>query len=252
MPARETDQRHRGTKRLVATVLRENTRMLSLAKELIKYGAIAALIAYLLLIVASGFMEFQETAGSSLPMSLVVLFFVLNICIPTLCAFLLLIYFVSQKNQAMVLLSEEKKKSERLLLNVLPREIANLLKDHDDRRIATYCDQVSILFADVVGFTPLSERLTAQESVDILDEIFTYFDQLAGRHGVEKIRTIGDGYMAAAGVPVPRPDHAQALARMALEMNRYIESRPPHAGVTLQVRVGINSGPVMLGRDDDG
>jgi guanylate cyclase len=204
-------------------------------------------IAYLALIIVSGFLELGSPHTNNLPTDVIIAFFVLNICIPTLCAFLLLIYFVGQKNQAMNLLGEEKRKSERLLLNVLPQEIASLLIDHEDRRIAEYCDQVSVLFADVVGFTPLSEVLTPQEAVDVLDEIFTYFDQLAERHGVEKIRTIGDAYMAATGVPIPRHDHAQALARMALEMIEYVDSRPPCAGVALQVRIGVNSGPAVAG-----
>ncbi len=204
-------------------------------------------IAYLLLVIASGFWELWAPRGNNLSPNVIIVFFVLNICIPTLCAFLLLIYFVGQKNQAMNLLGEEKKKSESLLLNVLPRQIASLLIDQQNRRIAEYCDQVSVLFADVVGFTPLSEALTPQEAVDVLDEIFTHFDQLAEKHGVEKIRTIGDGYMAASGVPIPRHDHAQALARMAMEMNRYVEFQPSRVGVTLRVRIGLNSGPAVAG-----
>lgn len=204
-------------------------------------------IAYLILIVAAGIMELLAPSPNNLPSLVLILFFVLNICIPTLFAFLLLVYFVGQKNSALRLLSLERAKSERLLLNVLPGQIAALLKEEDDRAIAEYCDNVSVLFADVVGFTPLSEALSPQEAVDVLNEIFSYFDALADVHGVEKIRTIGDGYMAASGVPTARPDHAHALARMALGMNAFMQSRSIQAGVPMSIRVGINSGSAVAG-----
>lgn len=204
-------------------------------------------IAYLILIVAAGIMELLAPSPNNLPSLVLILFFVLNICIPTLFAFLLLVYFVGQKNSALRLLSLERAKSERLLLNVLPGQIAALLKEEDDRVIAEYCDNVSVLFADVVGFTPLSEALSPQEAVDVLNEIFSYFDALADVHGVEKIRTIGDGYMAASGVPTARPDHAHALARMALGMNAFMQSRSTQAGVPMSIRVGINSGSAVAG-----
>lgn len=203
--------------------------------------------AYLALVVISGFMQLLAPAANDLTTAVVILFFVLNICMPTLCTFLLLVYFVGQKNTALRLLNLEQVKSERLLLNVLPREIAALLKEDAGRSIAEYYDNVSVLFADVVGFTPLSEKLSPQEAVDALNAIFSHFDALADRYGVEKIRTIGDGYMVASGVPTPRPDHAHALARMALDMNAYMQSRPVRAGVPMEIRVGLNSGSAVAG-----
>lgn len=204
-------------------------------------------LAYLALIVISGFMEINAPDQNNLPSLVLILFFVLNICIPTLCAFLLLVYFVSQKDTAMRLLNREQQKSDRLLLNVLPREIATLLKEDNSRNIAQYYNDVSVLFADIVGFTPLSETLSPQEAVDVLNEIFSHFDSLADQNGVEKIRTIGDGYMAASGVPIARSDHAQALARMALQMLAYMQSRPMEAGIPMEIRIGLNSGAAVAG-----
>jgi class 3 adenylate cyclase len=113
--------------------------------------------------------------------------------------------------------------------------------------IAESFTAVSVLFADVVGFTPLSGRPTPQESVDLLNEIFTHFDMLAEKYGVEKIRTISDGYVAAVGAPLPRVDHAQALVYLALDMQQYMMRRESSADVPLQLRIGINSGPAVAG-----
>jgi class 3 adenylate cyclase len=102
-------------------------------------------------------------------------------------------------------------------------------------------DSISVLFADIVGFTPMSAQMDPEEMVGRLNEVFTFFDALAERYGCEKIRTIGDNYMVACGVPVPREDHAKALAAMALEMIAYAEDGP------LSFRIGINSGPAVAG-----
>ena len=148
-------------------------------------------------------------------------------------------------------------KSESLLNNVLPAVIVDRLKNPEGRianpnkigsvGIAESFSAVSILFADVVGFTPLSERLTPQETVDLLDEVFTNFDGLAEKYGVEKIRTIGDGYMVAAGAPVPLDNHAHALVSMALDMQSYMARREETTDISLQVRIGINSGSAVGG-----
>ena len=134
----------------------------------------------------------------------------------------------------------ERGRSESLLLNVLPREVAAELKERGETTARRF-DSISVLFADIVGFTPMSEQMDPEEMVDGLNEVFTHFDTLAERYGVEKIRTIGDNYMVASGVPIPREDHAKALAQMALEMIDYAEDGP------LSFRVGINSGPVVAG-----
>lgn len=143
-------------------------------------------------------------------------------------------------------LDAERAESERLLLNILPEAIAGRLKT-DPGVIADQCDSVSILFADIVGFTPLSETLSAHEMVAWLNEVYSAFDSFVQRHEVEKIRTIGDNYMVASGVPTPRPDHATAITRLALDMRDYVAGLPPIKGRLVEFRVGINSGPVVGG-----
>jgi adenylate cyclase len=140
----------------------------------------------------------------------------------------------------------EKNKSEMLLLNILPKEIALILKNKR-QTIATEFTNTSILFADLVGFTPLSETLTPWQLVELLDELFCNFDQLVDKHELEKIKTIGDCYMVASGVPTPREDHAEALAMMALEMMNYINNSTFYGEKRLNLRIGINSGPVVAG-----
>ncbi|MDX1690838.1 MAG: adenylate/guanylate cyclase domain-containing protein [Acidimicrobiia bacterium] len=134
----------------------------------------------------------------------------------------------------------ERRRAERLLLNVLPSEVAAELKEHG-RTTARQYDSVSVLFADIVGFTPMSADMEAQQMVDRLNEVFTHFDGLTERFGAEKIRTIGDNYMVAAGLPVPRDDHAACLADMALAMQDYAAASP------FRFRIGIHSGPAVAG-----
>ncbi len=141
----------------------------------------------------------------------------LNITVGGTIVFTLLAVFASQRREALAALGREQEKSENLLLNILPSSIADKLKAHI-QPIADQFESTSILFADVVDFTPWSERLLPAEVVGYLDHLFSHFDELAERHGLEKIKTIGDCYMVAAGVPTPRPDHARALALMALDM----------------------------------
>jgi len=139
----------------------------------------------------------------------------------------------------------QRAQAEALLLNILPREIAELLKARQ-RTIAESHPAASVLFADIQDFTPLSERLSPDALVELLNEVYSFCDSLALKHGVEKIKTIGDCYMAAAGVPLGRADHAQAMARMALELQRGAAARDFH-GQRLSFRIGINSGPVVAG-----
>ncbi|MGD2183062.1 adenylate/guanylate cyclase domain-containing protein [Lusitaniella coriacea] len=140
----------------------------------------------------------------------------------------------------------EQEKSERLLLNILPEPIANQLK-HSQSAIAEHFDEVSILFADIVGFTPLSARLKPIELVTLLNQVFSSFDELAERYGLEKIKTIGDAYMVAAGLPIPRVDHADAIANMALAMQHVVSNFDMKLGDNLQIRIGINTGVVIAG-----
>jgi class 3 adenylate cyclase len=143
-------------------------------------------------------------------------------------------------------LAQEEEKSNRLLFNLLPREIAATLKEREGT-IAEHFDNASVLFADLVDFTSLSARMKPQEVVSLLNEIFSHFDDLAGQCGLEKIKTIGDCYMVAAGVPQGRNDHAQVLVRVGLAMLSYVEGRSFCDGRRIALRVGINSGPVVAG-----
>ena len=170
----------------------------------------------------------------------------LNIAVGGAIVFTLLAVFAKQRADALAALRQEQAKSEDLLLNILPRSIADKLKAQT-RPIADHFGSASILFADVVDFTPWSERLAPGEVVGHLDRLFSHFDELADRYGLEKIKTIGDCYMAAAGVPTPRPDHARALALMALDMLEDVRSNERVAVLGLELRVGINSGPVVAG-----
>ncbi len=147
---------------------------------------------------------------------------------------------------AMRLLGEERARSERLLLNILPAPIAERLKTSEES-IAEHSDGVTVLFADIVGFTPLSARKTPQELVALLNRIFSEFDALADAHGLEKIKTIGDAYMAVAGLPQPWPDHAARAARMALAMLDVTARVAAETGEKLALRIGLHSGPVVAG-----
>jgi adenylate cyclase len=170
----------------------------------------------------------------------------LNITVGGAIVFTLLAVFANQRREALAALRQEQAKSEGLLLNILPRSIADKLKAQT-RPIADHFGSASILFADVVDFTPWSERLPPAEVVGYLDRLFSRFDELAERHELEKIKTIGDAYMVAAGVPTPRPDHAHAVALMALDMQETMRSDDEMGHLGLELRVGINSGPVVAG-----
>jgi class 3 adenylate cyclase len=144
------------------------------------------------------------------------------------------------------LLLAEQERSERLLLNVLPAPIAARLKQREEV-IADRFAEVTVLFADLVDFTPRAERIAPEQVVAVLNELFSVFDRLAQQQRLEKIKTIGDAYMVAAGLPEPRPDHAQAVAEMALAIRDEVARRSDPSGQPLQVRIGIDSGPVVAG-----
>jgi len=153
--------------------------------------------------------------------------------------------FVNQRDRAFRLLGEEQRKVRSLLLSILPEEIADELAN-SRHVIADQFEDVSVLFADVVGFTPMSADMTPVELVEVLDELFGCFDDLVEDAGLEKIKTIGDCYMVAAGIPRPHAEHATALVSLALEMQRVAQARTFH-GRQLALRIGINSGSVVAG-----
>ncbi len=140
----------------------------------------------------------------------------------------------------------ERLKSEQLLLNILPKPIADRLKQGQNI-IADSFAEVTVLFADIVDFTPLSAGMSPKELVALLNEVFSAFDRLAEQHGLEKIKTIGDAYMVVGGLPTPRPDHAEAIADIALDMRSEITRVKTVDGARLHVRIGIHTGPVVAG-----
>jgi guanylate cyclase len=192
---------------------------------------------FVTLVVLSPFVGARPENG--LPLWLVTLLFVLNIATVSSIVFVLLATFVHQ-------LDRERARSEGLLLNVLPKAIADRLK-RSPGVIADAYDDATILFADVVNSTPLTRELSPREMVSLLDEYVGHFDELALRHGLEKIRTIGDNWMGVAGVPRARPDHARQAARMALDMLGYVRERQRSGARSLEFRIGLNSGPVIGG-----
>ncbi|OZH55210.1 adenylate cyclase, partial [Hydrocoleum sp. CS-953] len=140
----------------------------------------------------------------------------------------------------------EQEKSEKLLLNVLPKSIAKRLKDRTEI-IADHFEKVTVLFADIAGFTKLSTTVSPTILVKLLNEIFSEFDKLAGLHGLEKIKTIGDAYMVVGGLPEPNINHAPAIANMALDMQDVIERFNQKNNSYLNMRIGLNTGPVVAG-----
>ncbi|MEP7123024.1 MAG: adenylate/guanylate cyclase domain-containing protein [Byssovorax sp.] len=155
-------------------------------------------------------------------------------------------FFARTAEQAEGMAQRAHRQTEALLNNTLPTSIAARLLT-DGRVLADSFDEATILFADIVGFTTLAQRTEPAALVALLDDVFSAFDDEADRLGLEKIKTIGDAYMVAAGVPVPRPDHVEAAARMALGMLRVPATLAEHHGVELSMRIGIHTGPVIAG-----
>jgi adenylate cyclase len=192
---------------------------------------------FLLLLVVSAVIDASlQTDGDELPEWLTTTFFVLNLGGVALTSFVTLQYVLHQ-------LAGERERSERLLLNVLPASIARRLK-RSPGIVADRYEDVSVLFADLSGFTPAVERMPPEEVVGLLDAIFSVFDVLVDERGLEKIKTIGDGYLVAGGVPVAVADHAERIADLALAMQASMEARRAE---DLTLRIGIDVGPVVAG-----
>ncbi|MGH9174679.1 MAG: adenylate/guanylate cyclase domain-containing protein [Vicinamibacterales bacterium] len=203
-------------------------------------GSIPWFAAFAVLTVFSGLLDpILARNAAPIPDPIRVAFFVLNVLGVALTAYLLFQYAVRARDQAFA-------RSEGLLLNVLPRAIAERLKRAPGVIAESHTD-VTVLFADVVAFTPFTERTAPERVVGVLDEIFTAFDHLAQRHGLEKIKTIGDAYMVAAGLPVARPDHAEAMAQMAVDMLTEFARLREALRLDLAIRIGMESGPVVAG-----
>ncbi|MEX0667554.1 MAG: adenylate/guanylate cyclase domain-containing protein, partial [Acidimicrobiia bacterium] len=195
-------------------------------------------IAFVTIFLASGLTGIALEIPSPLPESFSSALLALNVTVGGTMFFTLLALFAKQREEALTALRSEQQRSEGLLLNILPASIAERLKG-ETRTIADQFTAASVLFADVVDFTARSKDLPASEVVRLLDRLFSHFDTLAEQHGLEKIKTIGDAYMVAAGVPIRRPDHARAIALLALDM---VESAAP----------GGPCGALLVDRSDDG
>lgn len=178
-------------------------------------------------------------SAKPLPTAAILILFALNIAGIGSLTFGALSYFRMQRDAA-------ERRSEELLLNVLPEPIAARLK-RGQEPIADHYDDISVLFADLAGFTVRSAHETPAATVAVLNEVFSVFDDLVRRYGLEKIRTIGDSYMVAAGAPVARPDHLSAICEMALDLQRAVERLNRDKDWDLSFRVGINCGPAVAG-----
>lgn len=174
-----------------------------------------------------------------LPATATLILFALNVAGIGTLTFLALSYFRSQRDAA-------ERRSEKLLLNVLPEAIAVRLK-RGEEPIADYHEEISVLFADLAGFTIRSAQESPAATVAVLNQVFSVFDELVRKYGLEKIRTIGDSYMVAAGVPSARPDHIHAICAMALDLQREVARLNAQNHWDLSFRVGINCGPAVAG-----
>ena len=157
-----------------------------------------------------------------------------------------IVHDITERRRIEMELRQQRKQADRLLVNILPYQIAMRLKS-GARSIAESFDDVTVLFADLVNFTVAAGQMSPKQIVNLLNDIFSTFDRLAERHGLEKIKTIGDAYMLAGGLPISRPDHADAVALMALDMQQAMDKFVRPDDTTFQLRVGLNTGPVIAG-----
>ncbi len=217
--------------------------------------SIAWFIAYIVLTAVSGFVDFYLATGkeSGIPLTTVAAFFGLNFAAISTIVYLFVRYFVQENDKIKqrldrehTLLQEEQAKSERLLLNVLPEHIAKRLKQ-GETTIADGLADVTVMFADIVNFTKLTEEMAPEEMVALLNKVFSNFDFLLEKYGLEKIKTIGDAYMAAGGLARGHGDYVQAMGEMALEMRSLVTEHPALKLHNLSIHMGIATGPVVAG-----
>ncbi len=204
-------------------------------------------VGFVSLSMVSGLIDsYVAESPPSIPQVLITAMFVLNFLGIAFVTYVSLGYFVRERERTHAALEAEQEKSERLLLNILPAEIADRLKSGEEV-IADRVDGVTILFADLVASTQLSEQLSPDQLVEVLNALFTPFDLLADRFGLEKIKTLGDAYMVVGGLPVARPDHVEAIADMALAMREELACHAVPGFGRLRMRFGIHSGSVVAG-----
>lgn len=211
-------------------------------------------VAYIFMTALSGMFDYVLLYDAKqFEMKTVAVFFVLNFVSISAMVYVLLWYFSREKNKLRMAVeakshavSTEKELADRLLLNILPTDIADRLK-RQETNIADGHADVTVMFADIVNFTHLSEEMSPNETVRLLNDIFSEFDSAAERHGIEKIKTIGDAYMAAGGLTSVSTAYVDAMAGMALEMQGFVSRYIAPNGERLSLRVGIATGPVVAG-----
>ncbi len=221
--------------------------------------SLAWFIAYIFLTALSGFFDYfladsiVPAASPTVSIRTSVFFFALNFAAISTITYLLLRYSAQEKAKAQgeleaahELLKEEQERSERLLLNILPGPVAERLK-HDKQTIADGFADVTVMFADIVNFTKVAEGLSPQQVFAMLNRIFSSFDELAEKHGMEKIKTIGDAYMVAGGLNNEQDNYSVAIAELALAMRDLLHRDFSVNRLHLEIRIGIGTGPVVAG-----
>ena len=211
--------------------------------------------AYIVLTVLSGIFDYFLSSGgqAGVPMKTIGVFFAINFAAMSSIIYFLVRHFVVEMDKIKIqldqqhqLLAEEQKKSERVLLNVLPSSIADRLKNHQGLIADGHAD-VTVMFADLVNFTQLTEALSPDQMVALLNTIFSGFDELSEKYGVEKIKTIGDAYMVVGGLNSSRSDYTNNIADLALEMRDFVAHHPGLTKFKLGIHTGIATGPVVAG-----
>ena len=213
--------------------------------------------AYIVFLLLTGYVDYELAGmppkGPQAPLATTVVFFALNFAAMSALVYSLLRFAFGERDKARLrqehaheLLKNEQEKSERLLLNVLPAPVAERLK-HSEETIADGFPAATVMFADIVGFTRIASRLDPVQIFALLNRLFSAFDALAERHGVEKIKTIGDSYMVAGGLNLAERDYCAAVADLALEMREVVAQEWTPDGQTLALRIGIATGPVVAG-----
>jgi adenylate cyclase len=210
-----------------------------------RHGLVMSLSVIIIFIIAAFVQPYNPRLTNNLPPNLITWLFVMNTVGVSTYMILAIYYYVWRNDILSRLVLREQEKADALLLNILPKEVATILKN-ENRVIADQFESTSILFADVVNFTPMSATMTPTELVELLNEVYSFFDTLVEKYDLEKIKTIGDCYMVAAGVPRRRPDHALVLTQLALDIRDHV-SQNKFNGHKLNFRIGINSGPVVAG-----
>ncbi|MFB5652332.1 adenylate/guanylate cyclase domain-containing protein [Leptospira wolffii] len=195
---------------------------------------------FLVVLILTGFVEiYLELPKPEVGHNLKILFFVINIMGAGTLTFFSLYYFISKNKQ-------EHDRAENLLLNILPEPIAERLK-RNPSTIADGYQMVTILFADIENFTVISQKVSPEALVHFLNDVFSHFDLLAEKYGMEKIKTIGDAYMAVSGIPIWNEHHAESAMQMAIEMQKFVRTLKDPSGNPMKMRIGIHSGPVVAG-----